>query len=158
MDFEDLTEMLSEYKTLLLIGACGLVGAANLLTGGGQQLQAKFSQNAADSALNDRQFRAESLFQEQGCIAQAVSINGTSNFVVGDVAIDPVSITATNPQGSPINSGLICSSDGSLFTVEDGKVTELIGTSPKIRQFLVKEGFADEAKRMQRKAQQQGGV
>lgn len=157
MDFEELMEQISEYKTWFLIGTCGIVGAANLLTGGGQQLQAKFAQNAADSAAKDAQFRAETLFQEQGCTAQAISSSSKiSNFRLGDIALDPLSITQQNPQGSPINSGLVCSSDGSLFTVENGKVTGLIGTSPKIRHELVRQGFADEAKRMQRKAQQGG--
>lgn len=159
MDFEDLSELIQEYKTGLIICGLGVVAAANLLTGGGQQLQSKFAQNAADSAAKDRQARAEALYQEQKCVAQAISADsGTSNFTVGDTPIDPVSITSQNPAGTPINSGLLCSSDGSLFAVENGKIVELIGTSPLIRAELIRQGFAQEARKMQRRAAQQEGI
>jgi hypothetical protein len=144
----------AEHKTPLIIGGCIAVIAASLATGGAETWQQTQSTRQADQAGAQAQARAEAIYQDQGCIAQAISQNTrTSNFAVGDVAVDPMSITTANPTGSPIAGGYICSTDGSIFRVETGAIVELIGTSPKIRDALIAGGFAQEAQMMQQRAQ-----
>lgn len=145
----------SEHRTALIIGGCVAIIAGSLATGGADRWQTQQATKQADQAGKEAQARAEAIYQEQGCIAQ--TINGktrTSNFSVGDVAVDPMSITTANPEGSPIAGGYICSTDGSVFRIENGAIAELVGTSPKIRDALVKGGFAAEAQAMQQRAQQ----
>jgi hypothetical protein len=144
----------AEHKTPLIIGGCIAVIAASLATGGADRWQQTQLTRQADQAGAQAQARAEAIYQDQGCIAQAISQNTrTSNFAVGDVAVDPMSITTANPGGSPIAGGYICSTDGSIFRVEAGVVAELVGTSPAIRDALIAGGFAQEAQAMQQRAQ-----
>jgi hypothetical protein len=144
----------AEHKTPLIIGGCIAVIAASLATGGADRWQETQATRQADQAGAQAQARAESIYQEQGCIAQAISgSTRTSNFAVGDTAVDPMSITTANPGGSPIAGGYVCSTDGSIFRVEAGVIAELIGTSPKIRDALIAGGFAAEAQMMQQRAQ-----
>lgn len=158
MDLEDVLEQISDNKTYILISLCSLVIAGNFLFGGGDQLKQKFAKDSQDATARDAQARAEAIYSEQGCIAQAVALSTkTSNFTPGEVALDPLSITPQNPAGTAINSGYICSTDGSLFSVENGIVKALIGTSPQIRNDLVRKGFATEAVRMQQRAQSMYG-
>ena len=144
----------AEHRTAVIIAGCAAIIAASLATGGADRWQQSQSTKLADQAGKAAQARAESIYQDQGCIAQALSQNTrTSNFTVGDTAVDPMSITTANPEGSPIAGGYVCSTDGSVFRVEAGVIAELIGTSPKVRDALVKGGFAAEAQAMQQRAQ-----
>ncbi len=144
----------AEHKTSLIIGGCIAVIAASLATGGADRWQETQATRQADQAGAQAQARAEAIYAEQGCIAQAISATTrTSNFTIGDVAVDPMSITTANPSGSPIAGGYICSTDGSIFRVEAGMIAELIGTSPKIRDALIAGGFAQQAQMMQQRAQ-----
>ena len=145
----------AENRTAIIIGGCAAVIAASLATGGADRWQTQQATKQADQAGKAAQARAEAIYQDQGCIAQAISgTTRTSNFTVGDMAVDPMSITTANPSGSPIAGGYVCSTDGSVFRVEAGTIAELIGTSPKVRDALVKGGFAQEAQMMQQRAQQ----
>ncbi len=145
----------SENRTALIIGGCAAIIAGSLATGGAERWQQTQATRQADQAGKAAQARAESIFTDLGCTAQALSQNTrTSNFTVGDVAVDPMSITTDNPSGSPIAGGYVCSTDGSVFRVENGTIAELIGTSPKIRDQLIAGGFAQEAQMMQQRAQQ----
>ncbi len=145
----------AEHRTLLIMGACAAIIVASLATGGADRWQQQQATKQADQAGKAAQARAESIYQELGCTAQAISATTrTSNFTVGDVAVDPMSITTANPEGSPIAGGYVCSTDGSVFRVEAGVIAELIGTSPKIRDQLIAGGFAQEAQMMQQRAQQ----
>lgn len=158
MDLDDLLEQVSENKTYILISVCSLVIAGNFLFGGGDQLKQKFARDSQEATARDAQARAEAIYTEQSCIAQAISNRTrTSNFNKGDFVLDPLSITSSNPAGTAVNAGYVCSTDGSLFSVENGQIKELIGTSPKIRQDLVSKGFAVEAVKMQEKAQSMYG-
>jgi hypothetical protein len=144
----------AENKTAIIISGCIAIIAASLATGGAETWQETQATKQADQAGAQAQARAESIYQEQGCIAQAISgSTRTSNFAVGDTAVDPMSITTANPGGSPIAGGYVCSTDGSIFRVEAGVIAELIGTSPKIRDALIAGGFAAEAQMMQQRAQ-----
>jgi hypothetical protein len=144
----------AEHRTAIIIGGCVAVIAASLATGGADRWQDQQATKQADQAGAQAQARAESIYESQGCIAQAISQNTrTSNFAVGDTAVDPMSITTANPGGSPIAGGYICSTDGSIFRVEAGVVAELVGTSPAIRDALIAGGFAAEAQAMQQRAQ-----
>ena len=144
----------AEHRTALIIGGCIAVIAASLATGGANRWNQSQAIKLADTAAREAQGRAEAIYAELGCTAQAISAaTRTSNFAVGDIAIDPMSITTANPSGSPIAGGYICSTDGSVFRVENGTIAELIGTSPKIRDALVTGGFAAEAQAMQQRAQ-----
>jgi hypothetical protein len=144
----------AEHKTVLIMGTCAVIIVASLTTGGAERWQQRQATRQADQAGKTAQLRAEAIYQELGCTAQALSQSTrTSNFTVGDVAVDPMSITTSNPQGSPIAGGYVCSTDGSVFRVEAGTVVELIGTSPKIRDALISGGFAQEAQAMQQRAQ-----
>ena len=144
----------AEHKTPLIIGGCIAVIAASLATGGAETWQETQATKQADQAGAQAQARAEAIYQDQGCIAQAISgSTRTSNFAVGDTAVDPMSITTANPGGSPIAGGYICSTDGSIFRVEAGAIVELVGTSPAIRDALIAGGFAAEAQMMQQRAQ-----
>jgi hypothetical protein len=144
----------AEHRTSLIIGGCVAVIAVSLATGGADRWQDQQATKQADQAGAQAQARAEAIFKEQGCIAQAISgSTRTSNFAVGDVAVDPMSITTANPGGSPIAGGYICSTDGSIFRVEAGAIVELVGTSPAIRDALIAGGFAAEAQMMQQRAQ-----
>ncbi len=144
----------AENKTAIIISGCIAIIAASLATGGAETWQTQQATKQADQAGKATQARAESIYQELGCTAQAISQNTrTSNFAVGDTAVDPMSITTANPGGSPIAGGYICSTDGSIFRVEAGVVAELIGTSPKVRDALIAGGFAQEAQAMQQRAQ-----
>jgi len=144
----------AEHKTLLIMGACTAIIVASLATGGADRWSQTQATKQADQAGKAAQVRAESIYQELGCTAQALSQSTrTSNFSVGDVAVDPMSITTANPEGSPIAGGYVCSTDGSVFRVEAGTIAELIGTSPKIRDALIAGGFAQEAQAMQQRAQ-----
>lgn len=144
----------TEHRTAIIISACIAVIAASLATGGAETWQTQQATKQADQAGAQAQARAEAIFKEQGCIAQAISANTrTSNFTIADVAVDPMSITTANPGGSPIAGGYVCSTDGSIFRVEAGVIAELIGTSPKIRDALIAGGFAAEAQMMQQRAQ-----
>ena len=144
----------AEHRTALVIGGCAAVIATSLATGGADRWQQTQATRQADQAGKAAQARAESIFTDLGCTAQALSQNTrTSNFAVGDTAVDPMSITTDNPSGSPIAGGYVCSTDGSVFRVEAGTIAELIGTSPKVRDALVKGGFAAEAQAMQQRAQ-----
>ena len=144
----------AEHKTTVIIGTCAAIIAGSLATGGGDRWQTQQATKLADQAGAQAQSRAEAVFNELGCTAQALSQKTrTTNFTVGDIAIDPMSITTANPEGSPIAGGYICSTDGSVFRVEAGTIAELIGTSPKIRDALVTGGFAQEAQMMQQRAQ-----
>jgi hypothetical protein len=144
----------AENKTAIIIGGCIAIIAASLATGGAETWQTQQATKQADQAGKATQARAESIYQELGCTAQAISATTrTSNFAVGDVAVDPMSITTANPTGSPIAGGYICSTDGSIFRVEAGAIVELVGTSPKIRDALIAGGFAQEAQAMQQRAQ-----
>ncbi len=144
----------AEHKTSLIIGGCLAVIAASLATGGAETWQRTQATRQADQAGKASQARAEAIYQELGCTAQAISASTrTSNFTIGDTAVDPMSITTANPSGSPIAGGYICSTDGSIFRVEAGTIAELIGTSPKIRDALIAGGFAQEAQAMQQRAQ-----
>jgi len=143
-----------ENKTALIIGGCIAIIAASLATGGADRWQQSQAIKLADTAGREAQGRAEAIYAELGCTAQAISAaSRTSNFAVGDVAVDPMSITTANAEGSPVAGGYICSTDGSVFRVEAGTIAELIGTSPKIRDALVTGGFAAEAQMMQQRAQ-----
>ena len=144
----------AEHRTSVIIGGCVAIIAASLATGGAERWNQTQATRQADQAGAQSQARAEAVFTELGCTAQA--INGTtrtSNFAVGDTAVDPMSITTDNPSGSPIAGGYVCSTDGSVFRVEAGVIAELIGTSPMIRDALVSGGFAAEAQAMQQRAQ-----
>ena len=144
----------AEHRTALIIGGCIAVIAASLATGGAERWNQSQATKLADQAGAQAQSRAEAIYAELGCTAQAISQSTrTSNFAVGDVAVDPMSITTDNPSGSPIAGGYVCSTDGSVFRVEAGTIAELIGTSPKIRDALVTDGFAAEAQAMQQRAQ-----
>jgi hypothetical protein len=144
----------AENKTAIIIGGCVAVIAASLATGGAETWQTQQATKQADQAGAQAQARAEAIYAEQGCIAQAISQNTrTSNFTIGDTAVDPMSITTANPTGSPIAGGYICSTDGSIFRVEAGMIAELIGTSPKVRDQLIAGGFAQQAQMMQQRAQ-----
>ncbi len=155
LDLEDIADFADEHKTWLIIGVCGLVIGANFALGGAAQLQGQMARQATDAAAKQAQQRAETLFFQQGCIAQAISQRTqTSNFVPGDIAIDPMSLTPENPSGTVINSGYLCSTDGSLFRTENGLVVELIGTSPEIRRYLVQKGFAAETLKVRDRVQQ----
>ena len=144
----------AENKTAIIIGGCVAVIAASLATGGAETWQETQATRQADQAGKAAQARAEAIYQELGCTAQAISgSTRTSNFAVGDTAVDPMSITTANPGGSPIAGGYICSTDGSIFRVEAGAIVELVGTSPKIRDALIAGGFAAEAQMMQQRAQ-----
>ena len=144
----------AENKTAIIISGCVAVIAASLATGGAETWQETQATKQADQAGKAAQARAEAIYQELGCTAQAISgSTRTSNFAVGDTAVDPMSITTANPGGSPIAGGYICSTDGSIFRVETGAIVELIGTSPKIRDALIAGGFAAEAQMMQQRAQ-----
>jgi hypothetical protein len=144
----------AEHRTAIIIGTCIAVIAASLATGGADRWQQTQATRQADQAGKAAQARAEAIYAELGCTAQAISgSTRTSNFTVGDTAVDPMSITTANPSGSPIAGGYVCSTDGSIFRVEAGMIAELIGTSPKIRDALVKGGFAQEAQMMQQRAQ-----
>ena len=143
-----------EHRTALIIGGCIAVIAASLATGGANRWNQSQAIKLADTAGREAQSRAEAIYAELGCTAQALSQKTrTTNFTVGDIAIDPMSITTANAEGSPIAGGYICSTDGSVFRVEAGVIAELIGTSPKIRDALVTGGFAQEAQMMQQRAQ-----
>ena len=143
-----------ENKTALIIGGCIAIIAASLATGGADRWNQSQATKLADQAGAQAQSRAEAVFNELGCTAQAISQSTrTSNFAVGDTAVDPMSITTDNPEGSPIAGGYVCSTDGSVFRVENGTIAELIGTSPMIRDALVTGGFAAEAQMMQQRAQ-----
>lgn len=147
--WEDLQDFAAENKHWAFIGACGLVIAGNVVLGGGDALKASMAKSATDAELANAQARAEQLYKEQGCVAQAISArSGVSNFLVGDIVIDPKSITPENPGGTPIAQGLICSTDGTLYRVEAGRAVEAIGNSPTLRALLVKKGFASEAQKM----------
>ncbi len=144
----------AEHKTLLIMGACAAIILTSLATGGADRWQQQQATKQADQAGKAAQVRAETIYQDLGCTAQALSQSTrTSNFTVGDVAVDPMSITTANPEGSPIAGGYVCSTDGSVFRVEAGVIAELIGTSPKIRDALIAGGFAQEAQAMQQRAQ-----
>ena len=144
----------TEHKTAVIISGCIAIIAASLATGGADLWQQTQATKLADQAGAQAQSRAEAVFNELGCTAQAISQSTrTSNFTVGDIAIDPMSITTANAEGSPVAGGYICSTDGSVFRVEAGTIAELIGTSPKIRDALVTGGFAAEAQMMQQRAQ-----
>jgi type II secretory pathway pseudopilin PulG len=144
----------AEHRTAIIISGCIAVIAASLATGGADRWQTQQATRQADQAGKAAQTRAEAIYQDQGCIAQAISgSTRTSNFAVGDTAVDPMSITTANPGGSPIAGGYVCSTDGSIFRVEAGVIAELIGTSPKIRDALIAGGFAQEAQMMQQRAQ-----
>jgi hypothetical protein len=144
----------AEHKTPLIIGGCIAIIAASLATGGADRWQETQATRQADQAGKAAQSRAEAIYAELGCTAQAISQSTrTSNFTIGDLAVDPMSITTANPSGSPIAGGYICSTDGSIFRVEAGTIAELIGTSPKIRDALIAGGFAAEAQMMQQRAQ-----
>jgi hypothetical protein len=144
----------AENKTAIIISGCIAVIAASLATGGAETWQETQATKQADQAGAQAQARAETIYQDQGCIAQAISATTrTSNFAIGDTAVDPMSITTANPTGSPIAGGYICSTDGSIFRVEAGTIAELIGTSPKVRDALIAGGFAAEAQMMQQRAQ-----
>jgi hypothetical protein len=144
----------TEHRTAIIISGCIAIIAASLATGGAETWQTQQATKQADQAGAQAQARAEAIFTDQGCIAQAISgSTRTSNFAIGDVAVDPMSITTANPSGSPIAGGYICSTDGSVFRVEAGTIAELIGTSPKIRDALIAGGFAQEAQAMQQRAQ-----
>ena len=143
-----------EHRTAVIIGGCMAIIAASLATGGADRWQQTQATRQADQAGAQAQARAEAIFNELGCTAQALSQNTrTSNFTVGDTAVDPMSITTDNPSGSPIAGGYVCSTDGSVFRVEAGTIAELIGTSPMIRDQLIAGGFAQEAQAMQQRAQ-----
>ena len=144
----------AEHRTAIIISGCVAVIAVSLATGGADRWQTQQATRQADQAGAQAQARAEGIYESQGCIAQAISgSTRTSNFAVGDVAVDPMSITTANPTGSPIAGGYICSTDGSIFRVEAGMIAELIGTSPAIRDALIAGGFAAEAQMMQQRAQ-----
>ena len=144
----------AENRTPIIIAGCAAIIAGSLATGGAERWNQAQSTKLADQAGAQAQARAESIYQELGCTAQALSQNTrTSNFTVGDVAVDPMSITTDNPSGSPIAGGYVCSTDGSVFRVENGTIAELIGTSPMIRDQLIAGGFAQEAQAMQQRAQ-----
>ncbi|MEB3313635.1 MAG: hypothetical protein VKL98_05765 [Cyanobacteriota bacterium] len=143
-----------EHRTSVIIGGCVAIIAASLATGGADRWQTQQATRQADQLGREAQSRAEAIYQELGCTAQAISQSTrTSNFAVGDTAVDPMSITTDNPSGSPIAGGYVCSTDGSVFRVEAGTIAELIGTSPMIRDALVTGGFAAEAQAMQQRAQ-----
>jgi hypothetical protein len=144
----------AENKTAIIISGCIAIIAASLATGGADRWQETQATRQADQAGKAAQSRAEAIYAELGCTAQAISgSTRTSNFTIGDLAVDPMSITTANPSGSPIAGGYICSTDGSIFRVEAGTIAELIGTSPKIRDALIAGGFAAEAQMMQQRAQ-----
>ena len=144
----------AEHKTSIIISGCIAIIAASLATGGADRWQQSQAIKLADDAGAQAQARAEAIYAELGCTAQAISQSTrTSNFAIGDIAVDPMSITTANPEGSPIAGGYVCSTDGSVFRVEAGVIAELIGTSPKIRDELVTGGFAQEAQMMQQRAQ-----
>jgi len=144
----------AEHRTALIIGGCIAVIAGSLATGGADRWNQTQAIKLADTAGREAQSRAEAIYAELGCTAQAISQSTrTSNFAIGDIAVDPMSITTANPEGSPIAGGYVCSTDGSVFRVEAGVIAELIGTSPKIRDELVTGGFAQEAQMMQQRAQ-----
>ncbi len=101
-----------EHRTSVIIAGCAAVIAASLATGGADRWSQTQATRQADQLGREAQSRAESIYQELGCTAQA--INGTtrtSNFAVGDVAVDPMSITTANPEGAPIAGGHGCSTD-----------------------------------------------
>lgn len=145
----DLAEFWEEHQTLIVLGGCITIAALNFAFGGSDALKQKFARDAQDNQAKDAQIRAESLFNEQGCVAQAISRKTrTNNFTSGDVAIDPASVNRSNPYGSPIVGSLVCSNDGSLYQAdESGKLT-LIGSSPKIRKFLTDKGFKAKSEQM----------
>jgi hypothetical protein len=145
---------LDDHKTTFILLACAGVIGGSLYLGGADRFRAQVQASQSDEAGAKAQLRAENIFVEQSCIAQAINRETqTTNFAVGDVPIDPMSVTTLYPQGTPIQGGYVCSSDGSLFRVESGQIVEHIGTSPRIREALVAGGFALEAQAMQQRAQ-----
>lgn len=145
---------LDDHKTTFILLACAGVIGGSLYLGGADRFRAQVQASQSDEAGAKAQLRAENIFVEQSCIAQAINrATQTTNFAVGDVPIDPMSVTTLYPQGTPIQGGYVCSSDGSLFRVESGQIVEHIGTSPRIREALVAGGFALEAQAMQQRAQ-----
>lgn len=163
-DFEDIP------KGAIAVGVLALLGAVNLFFVK-DQLGAQMAHSQTDAAVQAAAQRAETACFQPGsevgglnpapeqfnCIAQALSARGNSNFVLGDIVIDPKSITPENPQGTPINGGFVASSDGSVVRVQEGRVVEVLGTSAKIRRYLVEQGHAIAAVQMKRQTIQEHG-
>lgn len=154
-DFDDLTDLFSEHKSTL--GVAALIGfaALSMFAGGGwDTLKAKLDREAADNSAADNQARAEKIFSELGCSAQVLDANTrTANLRTGSFVVDPMSITPSNPKGTAIASGYVCSLDGSVFEVNNGTAF-LIGTSPRIRQELVRRGIPSHVEAMKQHVNQ----
>lgn len=150
-DFDDLTDLIAEHKSTL--GVIALIGFATLsmFAGGGwDTLKAKLDREAADNSAADNQARAEKIFSDLGCSAQVLDANTkTANLRTGSFVVDPMSITPSNPKGTAIASGFVCSVDGSVFEVRNGTAF-LVGTSPRIRQELVRRGVPSHIEDMKR--------
>ncbi|HIK14598.1 MAG TPA: hypothetical protein IGS53_04805 [Leptolyngbyaceae cyanobacterium M33_DOE_097] len=148
-DFDDITDWLADNKLTLGILALGGFAAISMFIGGGyQQLQAKLDRESGDNAAAENQARAEKIFAELGCSAQVIDAQTrTANLRTGSFVIDPMSVTRTNPKGTAIASGYVCSLDGSIFEVKGGTAF-LVGTSPRIRQELVKRGIPSHVEAM----------
>lgn len=149
-DFDDITDWFAENKLILGILALGGFAAFSMFAGGGyQQLQAKLDRESGDNAAAENQARAEKIFAELGCSAQVIDVKTrTASLRNGSFVVDPMSVTRENPQGTPINSGYVCSLDGSLFEVSNG-TARLIGTSPNIRKELVVRGIPQHVRAME---------
>ena len=147
---EDTTDFVQEHGTTLAIAACALIGVASVTLGGGsntwvqQQATKSGDRDAAQS-----QKRVEKIFLEQGCSTQVLNqATRTANLTDGAIVVDPASMSPDNPNGTIINGGNVCSTDGSMFSVKVGVAT-LVGTSPKIRNAVVAQGAAKGAKDME---------
>lgn len=149
----DFAEFVDEHKITLVMLGLIVVGAFSWVTSNGSELMAR--KNAADASKSQNinaQSEAEQLFSDQGCSAQFLNRDTrTTGLTEGAIAVDPTT-------GTTFNGGLLCSADGSLWDVQQGGVVKYIGTSPKIRNYLIKTGFADKAKQMFDQAQKSGLV
>ena len=149
-DLEETTDFVQEHGTTLAIAACVLVGVASVTLGGGSNTwvqQQATKTGDRDAALSQK--RVEKIFLEQGCSTQVLDQKTrTANLTDGSIVIDPASMSADNPNGTIINGGYVCSTDGSMFSVKVGVAT-LVGTSPKIRNAVVAQGAAKGAKDME---------
>lgn len=148
-DFDDITDWLADNKLILGILALGGFAAFSMFAGGGyQQLQAKLDKESRLTSTVEQQSQAEEIFRTQGCSAQVLDAETlTANLKEGSFVIDPLSLTRAN-EPTAIASGFVCSLDGSVYRVTNGRA-ELIGTSPRIRDELVRRGIPREVRAME---------
>jgi hypothetical protein len=146
LNMEYLRDFVEEHPHVLGMAGCAAVAAVVIATGGLKYVQEAQEKGAIASATAKQQEKAEEVYNANGCSAQVISQNTpTTGITSGDIVLDPLT-------GAKINSGFVCSADGSIFSVNDGVAT-LIGTSPKIRKVLANNGTAAKAVEMSAYAQ-----